>query len=98
MGKKRIIKKYEQVTEDVLKLIKERYPDGYEDNLISFPLPSGELALALPLETEEVSYLIRMPKDSIPEESEDDSDPATTSGEFSNFESLDVAEDIPDED
>jgi hypothetical protein len=96
VGKKRIIKKYEQLSEDVLKLIKERYPDGYEENLISIPLPSGELALALPLETEEISYLIRMPNNSIPEESDDDS--ATPSDEFSNFETLDAAEDIADED
>lgn len=96
MGKKRIIKKYEQLSEEVLELIKENYPDGYEDNLISFPLPSGELALALPLETDEVSYLIRMPNNSVPEENEDDSN--SSPSEFDNFETLDVAEDIPDED
>lgn len=77
-------------------MIREKYPDGYEENLISFPLPSGELTLALPLETEDVSYLIRMPNNSVPEESDDDS--ATSANEFGNFETLDVAEDIPDED
>lgn len=95
MGKKRIIKKYEQLSEEVLELINETYPEGYDDKLISFPLPTGELTLALPLETDEVSYLIRMPNNSVPEEREEDSN--TSPSEFDNFETLDVAEDIPDE-
>ncbi len=96
MGKKRLIKKYEQLAPELLSLIKETYPDGFEDNLISIPMPTGELALALPLETDEVSYLIKLPNNTIPEDNDDDDN--GISEDFGNFESLDAAEDIPDED
>ncbi|HBH49481.1 MAG TPA: hypothetical protein DDX98_12615 [Bacteroidales bacterium] len=96
MGKKRIIKKYEQLAQEVLNLIQERYPDGYEDKLISFQSPSGELELALPLETDEVSYLIKMPKNNLPAQEEEDD--TITGEDLGGFESLEAAENIADED
>jgi len=36
------------------------YPDGYEDNLITFTNAEGRYISALPYETEEIYYLIRM--------------------------------------
>lgn len=99
VGKKKIIKKYEQLTPELLKLIKQTYPDGYEESLITFQTIQGELALALPLETEEVSYLIRMPRTvKSDDDDEDDSENSDdNSGDFSGFENLDVAEDIADD-
>lgn len=96
MGKKRIIKKYEQLEAELRKLINESYPDGFEENLISFQTPKGELELALPLETEEISYLIKMPKNNLPEK--DDDDDSSADDEIGGFESLDAAEDIADDD
>lgn len=98
MGKKRIIKKYEQLGPDVLKLIKQTYPDGFEDNLITFQTPTGELALALPFETEDTSFLIKMPNNSLPEDDDDYDSGNSSDGDFGNFESLDVAEDVVDDD
>jgi hypothetical protein len=97
VGKKRIIKKYEQLGQDVLKLIKQTYPDGFEDNLITFQTPTGELALALPLETEDISYLIKMPNNSLPEDDDDYDSGGSSDSDFGNFESLDVAEDVADD-
>ncbi len=94
MGKKRIIKKYEQLEPDVLKLIKQTYPDGFEENLITFQTPTGELALALPFETEETSYLIKMPNNSLPEEEEDYDSGSSSDNDFGNFDNFDVAEDV----
>ena len=51
--------------------IKEQYPDGFEEYLITYTNPKGEIEVALPLETEDTSYLIKMPKDNIPEEEDD---------------------------
>ncbi len=96
MAKKRIIKKYEQLDKAILKLVREEYPDGFEDNLISFQTPKGELELALPFETEEISYLIKMPKNSLPDQ--DDDDDGGGSDDMSGFESLDAAENIADDD
>jgi hypothetical protein len=97
VGKKKIIKKYEQLAPDMVSLIKATYPDGYEDKLISFQSPTGAFEIALPLETEEVSYLIKMPKSVLPD-SDDDDDPVSDENEIGEFESLDAAEDIADED
>jgi hypothetical protein len=96
VGKKKIIKKYEQLTPELLKLIKVSYPDGYEESLIVFQTPSGELSSALPLETEDISYLIRMPKGAAPDDDEDIESP-NTENEFESFEDLEIAEDSPSE-
>lgn len=97
--KKKIIKKYEQLTPEVLKLIKDTYPDGYEESLITFQMPSGELALALPLETEDTSYLIRMPKKAVADEEDDFESGMTAEGDFdSNFEDLEIADEPSDDD
>jgi hypothetical protein len=95
VGKKRIIKKYEQLAEDMLSLIQKTYPDGYEEKLISFQAPNGELELALPLETQEVSYLIKMPKNNLPQP--DDEEDTPSGDDMGNFESLEAAENIADE-
>jgi hypothetical protein len=96
VGKKKIIKKFEQLTPELLKMIKETYPDGYEESLIVFQTQTGELASALPLETEEVSYLIRMPKGAAPDD-DDDIESASTENDFENFEDLEIAEDAADD-
>ncbi|NJK85051.1 MAG: hypothetical protein HC906_02845 [Bacteroidales bacterium] len=49
MGKKKIIKRFEQLPEDILERVKEKYPDGFEDFLISFTNPKGEIEFGLPL-------------------------------------------------
>lgn len=96
MVKKRVIKKYEQIEPEVLKQVQAAYPDGFEENLISFQTPKGELELALPFEFGETAYLIKMPKDTIPEP--DEGDVASADEDLSNFESLEAAENIADED
>ena len=45
MGKSRIIKKYDQLSEELLELIKQKYPEGYEDSLITFQTPKGEIEI-----------------------------------------------------
>lgn len=81
-------------------MIRQEYPDGYEDNLISFQTPTGELATALPLETEDISYLIKMPKDSVPAEEEEEEGGGSSNSETQSFESLDnlqIADEIAEE-
>lgn len=99
MGKKRIIKKFEQLSEELLSLIKKEYPDGYEDSLITFQTLTGELATGLPLETEEVYYLIKMPKNSLPAEDDDeDNTDSSDTQAFESLENLQIADELPDED
>ncbi len=60
MDKKRIVKDYDKLPEDVLIRLKQKYPYGYADNLVSFVNKEGNRVSALPFETEDIYYLIRM--------------------------------------
>lgn len=96
MGKKKIIKRYEQLPEDILEKVKEKYPDGFEDYLISFTNPKGEIEFGLPYDTEDTTYLIKMPKSTVADE-EEDFDSSTTFGGFDNFENLDIADEVEED-
>jgi hypothetical protein len=99
VGKKRIIKKFEQLPEELLALVKNEYPDGFEDSLITFQTPTGELASALPLETEDTYYLIRMPKSPVSsEDDEEETDEATEADNFESLDNLQIADDTDEED
>jgi len=100
VGKKKIIKKYELLAPELVSLIEETYPDGFEDKLITFQSPKGELEIALPLETDDAIYMVKMPKSNLTTSDDDDDDDSSISGsdDLSGLESLDAAEDIPDED
>lgn len=60
MSKPRVIKDYDRVDESVKQQIKLSYPDGFEDHLIKFVNKEGLNVSALPFETEDRYYLIRM--------------------------------------
>lgn len=58
--KKRIVKDYENLPEDILHRIKMQYPHGFAQHLISYLNKDGKKVSALPFETEDVYYLVRM--------------------------------------
>lgn len=60
MSKKRIIKDYDALPEDIVQLVKQKYPAGYADHLVSYNDKEGKKVSALPFETDEAYYLIRM--------------------------------------
>lgn len=60
MSKPRIIKDFVKLDPAIQEQIKLNYPDGFEQNLISFNDAKGNKVSALPFETEEVYYLVRM--------------------------------------
>lgn len=58
--KKRIVKDYENLPEDILNRIKLQYPRGFAQHLITYTNAEGKKVSALPFDTEEVYYLVRM--------------------------------------
>lgn len=58
--KKRIVKDYENLPEDILNSIKLQYPRGFAQHLITYTNIEGKKVSALPFDTEEVYYLVRM--------------------------------------
>jgi DNA-directed RNA polymerase subunit delta len=61
MEKKRVIVDYKNITEDLLRKFTDAFPRGYdEDDIIRFKNAKGEWVNAVPLETEDSKYLIKV--------------------------------------
>jgi len=60
INKPRVIKDFEKLETEIQEQIKLFYPDGFINHLIKFKNGSGEQVSALPFETEEKYYLVRM--------------------------------------
>lgn len=60
MSKKRVVKDYDALPEDTIKLVKMKYPTGYAEHLVTYTDKEGKKVSALPFETEDTYYLIRM--------------------------------------
>lgn len=60
MEKKRIIKDYNQMPPEILVQLKNRYPNGYQEYVLRFNNAKGELISALPFETDEIFYLVKI--------------------------------------
>jgi hypothetical protein len=74
MSKPRIVKDYHKIEEVVKQQIKLTYPDGFEEHLIKFKNKDGLNVSALPFETDEKYYLVRMTVLEAQEIIEDDDD------------------------
>ncbi len=59
-SKPRVIKDYEKLDPEIQEKIKLEYPSGYSENLIYFNNKDGKRVSALPFETEDKYYLVRM--------------------------------------
>ncbi len=58
---KRVIVDFKKLTPEVLKLLVERYPDGYDDrNIITFKNAQGERIEAVEVITEDTKYLVKI--------------------------------------
>lgn len=73
-GKPRVVKDYEKLSEDIQQQIKLAYPEGFSHHLISFTNKEGAKVSALPFETDETYYLVRMTKQEATALIEDDDD------------------------
>jgi len=59
-SKPRVIKDYEKLDPEIQERIKLEYPSGYSDSLIYFNNKEGKRVSALPFETDDKYYLVRM--------------------------------------
>ncbi len=60
MSKPRVFKDYNKLSPEVKSLINSNFPFGFERKIVRFTDPKGKLVSALPFETDEFSYLIKM--------------------------------------
>ncbi len=62
-SKPRIIKDYDKLDKRIQEQIKLTYPEGFSQYLITFLNKDGKYVSALPFETDEYYYLVRMTQD-----------------------------------
>jgi hypothetical protein len=74
MSKPRVVKDYEKLDVEIQEQIKLSYPYGFERKLIKFTNMEGKLVSALPFETDEKYYLVRMTLQEAKDIVEDDDD------------------------
>jgi DNA-directed RNA polymerase subunit delta len=99
MAKKRIVKDYNDLPEEVLNQVKLEYPEGFSQNLVTYTNSEGRIVSALPFDTSEIYYLIRMTEEEaerIIEEDDDYDDEGNLRDDF-NLDEID-ADAFPDED
>ena len=63
MTKPRVVKDYVKLDQNVQRQIKINYPYGFDRHLVTFKNRKGKFVSALPFETEERYYLVRMTKE-----------------------------------
>ncbi|MBA4408049.1 MAG: hypothetical protein Q8S54_02515 [Bacteroidota bacterium] len=59
-NKPKVIKDYDKLDPEIQEKIKLEYPSGYSENLIYFNNKEGKRVSALPFETDDKYYLVRM--------------------------------------
>jgi len=60
-SKKKIIKSLDSLGDELQSLIKKQYPNGYESSLTRITTPKKEPIFVFPLETEDATYLVKVP-------------------------------------
>src|SRR5688572_3841622 len=61
ISKKRIIKSLENLSNDLVDLIHQQYPNGYQASISRITNAKKEPIFVFPLDTEEAIYLIKVP-------------------------------------
>lgn len=73
-NKVRVIQDFEKVGSDIREQIKLVYPEGFSNHLVEFKDKEGKTVFALPFETDEKIYMIRMSYKKAVQIIKDDSD------------------------
>ena len=98
---KRVIVDYAKLTNDILTLLVEKFPDGYEDDdVIRFKNAQSELIEAVEVRTEDTIYLVKISKKVATrmENFEDDEDIDVDSDTIAPVKGLDLDDDIEEVD
>ncbi|MEZ4827558.1 MAG: hypothetical protein R3C61_14940 [Bacteroidia bacterium] len=99
VNKPKVFKDFEKLSEEMLEQLHEAYPDGFSNHLIRYQSADGKSARALPFETEDRYYLIRMPvaqAKEIPDNDDDFDDSGNTKDEKDDFGDNDGEEEYSD--
>ncbi|MGO4903851.1 DNA primase [Flavobacterium sp. W20_MBD1_R3] len=97
---KRVIVDYAKLTNEILNLLVDKFPDGYDDsNIISFRNAKNELVEAVEVRTDDTIYLVKVSTklaDRI--ENYDEDDEIIIDEEVEPIKGIDLDDDIDDDD
>jgi hypothetical protein len=96
-NKPKVIKDFEKCTEEMQEALYEMYPDGFHQHLVKFADKDGKYVHAVPYETEDRYYLIKLPNLVAPKPSKDADlgpDDALSAGENDSQDSSDKYTDL----
>lgn len=73
ISKKRLVTSFNNLTQELQEAVKALYPAGFSDAMMRVDKPNGDFFYAVPFETEEISYLVKIDVkiDEIADEEED---------------------------
>jgi len=101
-NKPKVIQNYEKLSKEIQEQIKLHYLEGFSEHLIEFTNPKDELVSALPFETEEKIYMVRMSvrkaMELVDQDSDYDDDGVLLSNRREQYEEKYTSEDDFDED
>jgi hypothetical protein len=60
-NRKKLIINYANVSPEIMEAIRKKYPLGWINHTIKIPQPNGTFFFAITIDTEEISYLIKVP-------------------------------------
>lgn len=60
ISKKRLVTSFNNLSQELQDAVKELYPAGFSDAMMRVDKPNGDFFYAVPFETEEVSYLVKI--------------------------------------
>ena len=73
IAKKRLVASFNNLPSELQEQVRELYPYGYADAMMRVDKPNGDFFYAVPFETEDISYLVKIDVkiDDISEEDDD---------------------------
>lgn len=73
ISKKRLVTSFNNLPQELQDAVKELYPAGFSDAMMRVDKPNGDFFYAVPFETEDISYLVKIDVkiDDISEEDDD---------------------------
>ena len=60
VSKPKLVKDWDKMPKEIVAAIKAEYPNGFSHKLINYTTPKGEKVLALPYDTDDIAYLVRV--------------------------------------
>lgn len=99
---KRVIVDYKKLTPEILSLLVEKYPDGYDDDqIISFKNAKNETIEAVEVRTEDSIYLVKVStrlENTMANYDEDDYEDSDFNEPIVDIPEKEIEEDVEDED